>query len=875
MSRRGSASPSLRRRLENSDGDSSDEEDTVTANVQRNLTEPEPGMSGPSSGSNNDVSNSPDDSNSRKSDADGSFVGKIRSNFSSMLNRVLPAVRQTKQEDSVSLTRQHTERHSDVKHEALLMRDVKKRAHSPNVAADSEDTYISYSGTYEMITKRPRLREAAETKAVKSTSTSSDTFRTLSAPTTSSNLNSRLSSFLGNSVYRKRMQQLRSGSTHKTLFGSSTLKSTNSLNDTVASSRRPSFNSSVAKISKSLSTGWIPPEYGGSSFYEGLTRFGGASSARTLATHGPPRPSVTVLVKKSHPTTVKAPYPLPQIAPNETKVEKKASQMSYPAQRILEIIDEYDAKSPASKRELVARSINNLRTPTTLQMLNIIRMSEKERSEETNQTPQQPLPEPPKVPLMEYTLPVHVDKLTTSPIGKQESIKSAGGKQITKKTRLHADPIQEREETTVEPIQLPNLKLPPLLEGLPKFDFTVPMKGPLLPVDKEVGLMNAKSMNDDKKKPSGKEGSTSAPSNVPDIGTFTFSAPMVFGGSAQVTDTDHTVPDLSAPEPSVPFLCEVNKFVFASPTLFNDLSQVSTTIPVAAESDVSPPSSTPEPLPCDEHTFDFISPIVLGSPSALTDTILAMASSIVFPAPEALEDTPDVPKVRSFKELMADSATKWACDVCMIRNEPHQQTCVACESPKPTPVPSKTKEQLPAAGTNIPSSGSFAAIVSAQSNRWECTACSVRNDATASICVCCSTEKPTGTGNPGSFAAIVSAQSNNWECSACSVRNDSSASVCVCCSTEKPTGTGNSGSFAAIVSAQSNKWECSACSVRNESTASVCVCCLTAKPTHKTNSGSFAAIVSSQSNRWECPACCVRNDPTASICVCCATEKPK
>uniref|UniRef100_A0A182SUU8 Uncharacterized protein n=1 Tax=Anopheles maculatus TaxID=74869 RepID=A0A182SUU8_9DIPT len=504
MSRRGSGSPSLRRRFENSDSESSDEEDTVTATVQHNLTKSEPGMSGRSE-SKNDVDNSPDDSggSSRNGEADGSFVGKIRSNFSSMLNILLPVVRQPKQDDSESSALQHTEQHPDVQSQAQLSVDVRKRPYSPNVVADSDDVGSSYNPTYEMITKRPRLRETAETKPVKSTRSSSNTFRTLSAPSPS-NVNRRLSGFLGNSVYRKRMQQLRSGYTHKTLFGSSQLKSTNSVSDTDASSRRPSFNSSAAKISKSLSTGWIPPEFGGSSFYEGLTRFGGASSARTLATHGPPRPTVTVLMKKSHPTTAKAPYPMPG-ALHETKMEKNALPMSYPAQRILEIMDEFAAKSPASKRELVVQSNKNLRTPSTLQMLNIIRMNEKEHvSEEKIQAPKRTVP-PPTVPLMEYTLPLHVDMSTTtttsSPIGKQESTKSAGGKQITKKTRLHADPIQERDETTVEPIQLPNLKLPPLIEGLPKFDFTVPMKGPLLPVDKDEGMKNGtKSVNDEKEK---------------------------------------------------------------------------------------------------------------------------------------------------------------------------------------------------------------------------------------------------------------------------------------------------------------------------------------------------------------------------------------
>ncbi|XP_049281778.1 nuclear pore complex protein Nup153-like [Anopheles funestus] len=803
MPRTGTTSPTVDR-TEHSDRENSDEEDAVMPNAQHGT-----GM--------DDYSERKNDSDSSisGSDGDSSFVGKIRSNFSGMLSVLLPARRRG---DGTAPTRKPAERHSsarnifDEQNEERLSHELRKRPHSPN-AVDS-DVSSNVSRTYEMIRKRPRLRETDDTKEEKSIRPTSATLRTR---TSSFSTSHRLGGLMSNSAYRNRMQQSRSGYVHKTLFGSSHLKSTKDRNNSDASARRPSFNISAAKMSKSLSNGWIPPEYGGSPFYEGLTRYGGASSARTLATKGPSRPAVTVLVKNSHPIGKAQSLPDALV---EVNPERDTSAMSYASRRILEIVDEYSARSSSSNREMT-RSNTDLRTPRTLQMLNLIRSQQMERTEELEQ---QPPARPPTVPPAEYTLPMHVDN-PTSPIGKDEP-KSTGGKQITKKTRLHADPIKERDVATVEPIQLPNLKLPPLLEGLPKFDFTVPMKGPLLVADKEEGKKNTKSMNGEKlpaNDENKKQGEMAKNTTVQEIRSFGFTSPMPLNRSAQVTDSvPAAVPTIPTPETSISLFREMTKFIFTSPKLLNGSSQNTSSVPAHRETD----------------TFVFATPIVLGNS---TVPIPTATISFEFALPEPLAVPKDAAKVRSFQELMAETATKWACDVCMIRNEPHQEKCIACESPKPATVPAKKKEQfLPAAtNTSNPTSGSFAAIVNAQSGRWECPACSVRNEPTASVCVCCATENPTGgtKSNPtsGSFAAIVNAQSSRWECPACSVRNEPTASVCVCCATENSTGGKNSnptsGSFAAIVNAQSSRWECPACSVRNEPTASVCVCCATANPT--------------------------------------------
>uniref|UniRef100_A0A182M8A2 RanBP2-type domain-containing protein n=1 Tax=Anopheles culicifacies TaxID=139723 RepID=A0A182M8A2_9DIPT len=736
MPRTGTSSPSMRR-TEHSDRENSDEEDALTPNVRDDLRT-ETGR--------NEYGEKKDESDhsfaedkSSCSDDDSSFVGKIRSNFSGILSVLLP-VRQSKSSGGITPVRKPLERRTEAKsisneqQEASLSFDLRKRPHSPNVV--ETDVGHSDNRTYEMIRKRPRLRETDDTREEKSVRPTSETLRT---QTTSSSKNShRLNAMMSNSAFRKRMQQSRDGYAQKTLFGSSQLRSTTNRNETVASLARPSFNISVAKMSKSLSNGWIPPEYGGSPFYEGLTRFGGASSARTLGIQGPSRPPVTVLVKKSHASAKAQSLPDPATKPLTDPVpETHTSAMSYPSRRILEIVDEYTLKNASSKRGMSLSNMD-IRTPRTLQMLNIIRSQQMERPEE-----KEPSPGPPTVPLMEYTLPSHVDS-SISPVRKEEP-KSTGGKQVTKRTRLHADPIKDRDESAVEPIQLPNLKLPPL-GGLPKFDFTVPMKGPLLPAEKKFPSQMNNTMKsisskstvpasgENKKQEIERDTPTTPPSNLHKVRSYGFTSPMLLASASEVTDSGPAVP-----VPSIPLAREVTTFVFTSPKLLNGSSQIANPAPI-----VPKVTSTSQR---EMRKFVFDPPIVLGDATEPAEPVPpSVIMSFVFAAPEPLEVT-NAPKARSFQELMAESASKWACDVCMIRNEPNQQKCIACETPKPVAVPAKKTEPfLPASGNNLTNtiSGGFAAIVSAQSSRWECPACSVRNDSTAAVCVCCATEKPTG-----------------------------------------------------------------------------------------------------------------------------------
>ncbi|XP_053667494.1 nuclear pore complex protein Nup153 [Anopheles marshallii] len=872
MPHTGAASPSMRR-TEHSDSENSDVEDAVTVNAQTGIND--------YSEAKNDSDHSLNDGRSNSSDGNSSFVGKIRSNFSGMLSVLLPPVRQRKQSGRLTQERQPSEPLSNTKdnldeqYEEQLSIDLRKRPHSPN-SADA-DVVISDNRTYEMIRKRPRLREKWNANEEESTRPTSATLRTQTARTetsNSSNTSQRLRGLMSsNTAYVRRMQQTRSGYTHQTLFGSSHLKSTKDRNDSVASSRRPSFNISVAKMSKSLSNGWIPPEYGGSPFYEGFTRFGGASSARTLATHGPSRPAVTVLVKKSHPG-VKA-QSLPD-AQREAKPETYTSAMSYPSRRILEIVDEYAARSSSAKREKIV-SYPDLRKPRTLQMLNLIRSQQSERSEQSENTTQPP--QPPTVPLMEYTLPSHVDS-PTNPI-RQDEPKSTGGKQMTKKTRLHADPIKERDVDTVEPIQLPNLKLPLLIEGMPKFDFIVPMKGPLLSADKEEGLKNTKSINgnklpanDENKQHGELERNAPTPTTFAEIRSFGFTSPIPLNNAFQVTDTVPAVSDSSAPQTSLSLFREMTTFVFKSPALLNDSSQIANSGPTKSNEFLSFPREKP--------TFVFASTIVLGNS---TEPVQAATMSFKFAAPKQL-DVPDAPKVRSFQDLMAESAAKWSCDVCMIRNEPHQQKCIACESPKPLEVPDAPKVR------------SFQDLMAESAAKWACDVCMIRNEPHQQKCIACESPKPLAVPDAPkvrSFQDLVAESVTKWACDVCMIRNEPHQQKCIACENPKPLAVPNAPkvrSFQDLMTESATKWACDVCMIRNEPHQQKCVACESPKPAtqpakqkeaflpagtsiaNTTTSGSFTAIVNAQSSRWECEACSVRNDPTATVCVCCATEKP-
>ncbi|XP_055526688.1 nuclear pore complex protein Nup153 isoform X2 [Wyeomyia smithii] len=152
-------------------------------------------------------------------------------------------------------------------------------------------------------------------------------------------------------------------------------------------------------------------------------------------------------------------------------------------------------------------------------------------------------------------------------------------------------------------------------------------------------------------------------------------------------------------------------------------------------------------------------------------------------------------------------SNKWECEACMVRNNPELTKCVACETPKPGAkaavaplVPSKSAPPVVA-------DVGFKALAAQQSAKWECSSCMTRNDADKTKCVCCEMAKPgaapsvaavksmfsmpvTSSSSDVGFKALVAQQSaNKWECTACMTRNEASRSKCACCEQAKPGST--------------------------------------------------------------------------------------
>ncbi|XP_040156306.1 nuclear pore complex protein Nup153-like isoform X2 [Anopheles arabiensis] len=687
-----STSPRTGGRVEECGGEHSDEKDEETPSPSgwKNVSEDNiDGRKNVSSASN--INNSSSSSSIYHNEE--SFVDKIRSNFSCMFSKLLP-FRLSKDIIESSHNQQEVRRLSR-SFATQTPEDLGQVVqHSQNVP-ESNELNNNKSLPCEMAAKRRRLCESEEKACnVPEPPNTLGRFNTVPAVR-------RLTGFLGNVHYRKRMQQQRHhGNVHRPLFGSPYLQFTRGRNDSIASSQRPSFKPSVTAVAKSLTTGYIPPEYGGSPFYEGFTRYGGASAAQMLARYDPNSTAVTTLIRRKTPTE------------NGSASSSRGSTVPYPSQRILAIVDKY----ATNRSDRTAHSKATLRKSPSPPMVQSMCVQKTERSQETVQQPQRSLP--PIVPLMEYTLPVQLGlqpPVPISPIERKKQSTPTGGKQTAKRTRIHAKPVKEPELSKVQPVQLPNVQLPPLIKGLPQFDNIVPLKGRTLPVADNVHELKANASDKetivrkhDRKKTPGKTESSTASTLLREINTFVFARPQVLGS---------------------------------------------------------------------------------WSPQLQDDSFCAATMKFKFAEPEPLHD--DQPPVRSFKDLMADSVNRWACEVCMVRNEPHKKTCVACNSSMPKSKESKPKESKPKeskskelkpkdskpkeskpkesqpkeskpkeskpkepkpeeakqhrssrnkANTSKTTS-SVTTNDSEPSKRWKCTACKVRNEPTVSICVSCDKKK--------------------------------------------------------------------------------------------------------------------------------------
>ncbi|XP_035904846.1 nuclear pore complex protein Nup153-like [Anopheles stephensi] len=508
----------------------------------------------------------------------------------------------------------------------------------------------------------------------------------------------RLTGFLGNRCYQRRQQQLRRGVVGKYFFASHH-KSTKNLDsasssESSASSQRSYFSRAAYRAASGQR---IPPEYGGSSFYNGFTCYGGASSVNTLGTRytdsrSNQYNSVLVRKPKSDSSSISS-------ASSSNITTTSAQETSTTKQRLMDIWQEYEVtkrrvEGPYARsnvgselNQMVSRVRPYAGTSCIPQMLQILREQKLTSVANVRKATES---HPPTTPLID------VRPLTSvQPIAQRERIAASVRKPLTEATKTSTagtDPVPEAEvcadsvPTEKKMIDQPAAALQrnkspsePWEDYVPKCDASESSRSPS-PVENDLDDVEVSLLSDEYE-------------------------------------------DEQQEEP--PF----HKTLTSSP------------IATAVQDE-------PDPL------FIFADPIVMNAGSDRGAERCSVPVQFLFDEPELLQQPQTI---RSFRELMAESASKWICDVCMIRNEPHQLACVACESAKPSNQAKEpaSQPQLPPSPIGTPSSSSsFAAIVSVQSARWECDACCVRNEPSAVVCVCCGTAKSNG-GAGGAAAAPV------------------------------------------------------------------------------------------------------------------------
>uniref|UniRef100_M0R3M4 E3 SUMO-protein ligase RanBP2 n=1 Tax=Rattus norvegicus TaxID=10116 RepID=M0R3M4_RAT len=221
-----------------------------------------------------------------------------------------------------------------------------------------------------------------------------------------------------------------------------------------------------------------------------------------------------------------------------------------------------------------------------------------------------------------------------------------------------------------------------------------------------------------------------------------------------------------------------------------------------------------------------------------------------------------------FRSVFSKKEGQWDCSICLVRNEASSTKCVACQNPaKQAPVSSPASFKAGTSDVSKTSKSGFDDMFAKKEGQWDCSLCSVRNEANAVKCVACQNPvkpsssttvtvlpsfkfgtsemtKPPRSGFEGMFAK----KEGQWDCSLCFVRNEASASQCIACqnpnkqnqptsAVSAPASSETSKSpkcgFEGLFTRKEGEWECTVCSVQNESSSLKCVSCDASKPTHK------------------------------------------
>uniref|UniRef100_A0A7N8Y208 RAN binding protein 2 n=1 Tax=Mastacembelus armatus TaxID=205130 RepID=A0A7N8Y208_9TELE len=123
---------------------------------------------------------------------------------------------------------------------------------------------------------------------------------------------------------------------------------------------------------------------------------------------------------------------------------------------------------------------------------------------------------------------------------------------------------------------------------------------------------------------------------------------------------------------------------------------------------------------------------------------------------------------------------QWDCDVCSTTNEASADICVSCKALKASTKTAAVVQATPVV-SNLPAVTGSGTDFAKNDAQWDCNACLVRNDASASECVSCHAPCETP-----SLEAMFAKKDGEWDCDTCLVRNDASANKCAACQTPNP-----------------------------------------------------------------------------------------
>ncbi|KFB48814.1 hypothetical protein ZHAS_00017105 [Anopheles sinensis] len=656
----------------------------------------------------------------------------------------------------------------------------------------------------------------------------------------------RYSTFLGNRIYNQRQQAKHRSqggdylnfSSHvdrrKSLFASTTFE-------------RPAFNPSVYGSMPSLGKDATTRSPLASPFYDGVTRYGGASAA--------PLNYARQLERRAQLLSQRAPTTARKEIPSDTQwLQNILTKISNPL--------EESQKRTANKYLLESKELRGqLRNPYHRPIGTPVRMQtpcttseELERRKRAQLIPTKELVVPRIVEML--ALKQHIKETTTAvdppstpqpvkytPPAQQQSsetVQSPDSKQTTKmKPKLNRArgelSAKDREMySPAVPLELPNVQLP-AMAAFPKFDLNLPYTSsstvrrepsaqssesvPVRPLPPPVTIPKAQYPL---RHPPNDAGANARRSEKP----FVFSATNIIG-----------------PMISNPSAVSRKRFSFALPQMLNDSGSGTT----SALPSFQPPKAA---VNANKWTCD----------ACMVPNEMHLAKCF---ACKSSKSAPKSAAPPSFAQLKAVNANKWTCEVCMVPNEQDTAKCVACESKKPAP-----KTAAPP---------SFAQLKAVNANKWTCDVCMVPNEQDVGKCVACESKKPAPkTAAPPSFAQLKAVNANKWTCDVCMVPNEQDTAKCVACESKKPAPKSAAPpSFQQLTAVNANKWTCDVCMVPNEQDVAKCVACESKKPAPKTAAPpSFQQLKAVNANKWTCEVCMVPNEQDVGKCVACESKKP-